>query len=90
MITVTSAEAQDRLAELLEGVDQERVTITREGRPDAFLVSAREIDELVDARRRSEAAAAFQAWSERAKQHLTPEAAELTDEDINRLVHELR
>jgi len=90
VITVTFAEAQGRLVELLEGVDENPVTITREGRPDAFLVSAAEIEDLVDARRRSDAAAAFEAWFEKAKQHLTPAAAELTDEDINRLVHELR
>jgi prevent-host-death family protein len=90
VITVTSTEAQSRLAELLEKVDQGRVTITREGRPDAFLVSSAELEDLVDARRRSEAVARWEAWKVEAKKHLTPAAAELTDEDINRLVHELR
>jgi hypothetical protein len=40
--------------------------------------------------RRNEAAPAFEAWSVEAEKHLTPAAAELTDEEINRLVHELR
>jgi prevent-host-death family protein len=90
MLTVTSAEAQGRLAELLESVDEGPVTITREGLPGVVLVSAAEFKDLVDARRRNEAAAAFEAWKAKAKKHLTPAAAELTDEDINRLVHELR
>jgi len=90
MITVTSEEAQARLVELLESVDAGPVAITRAGRPDAFLISATEIDDFADARWRSEAAAEFEAWFEKAKQHLSPAAAELTDEDINRLVHELR
>jgi len=90
MITVTSAEAQGRLAELLDRVADGQVTITREGLPDVVLISATEFEDLVDARRRNEAAAAFEAWKARAKRHLTPAAAELTDEDINRLVHELR
>jgi len=58
---VTSAEAQGRLAELLESVDEGPVAITREGRPDAFLVSATEIDELVEARRRNQAVAHWKA-----------------------------
>ncbi len=95
MITVTSAEAQGRLAELLETVDDGPVAITRAGRPNPVLISATEIDELVEARRRNQAVAHWKAWKAEAKKHLTPAPAELTDEDINclvheRLVHELR
>ncbi len=90
MITVTSEEARIRLAELLESLDDGHVTITRAGRPDAFLVSATEIDDLADARWRSEATAEFEAWKRDAEKELTPAAAELTDEELNRLVHELR
>lgn len=91
MIIVTSTEARERFAELLENVEQGPVVITREGgQPAAFLVSASEIDDLADARRRAQAAADFEAWKTEAKKHLTPAAAELTDEEINRLVHELR
>jgi antitoxin Phd len=90
MITVTSAEAQGRLAELLEKVDEGPVTITREGRPSAVLLSSTEIDEMVDERRRARAAAAFKAWSAEAEKRAPPEAAALTDEEVNRLVHELR
>jgi antitoxin Phd len=90
MITVTAAEAQGRLAELLESVDEGPVTITREGRQPAVLLLAAELDDLMDARRRNEAAAAFRAWSAEAERRATPEAAALTDEEVNRLVHELR
>jgi prevent-host-death family protein len=90
VIPVTSAEAQGRLAELLESVDEGPVTITREGRPNAAPISATEVDQPMDARRRNEAAAAFEAWFEKSKQHLIPAAVELADEEINRLVHELR
>jgi prevent-host-death family protein len=90
MITVTSEEAQTRLAELLNGIDAGPVTITRAGRPDALLITATEIDDWADARWRNEAAAEFEAWKRDAEKELTPAAAELTDEEINRLVHDLR
>jgi len=90
VITVTTEEAQGRLVELLESVEQEPVAITRKGRPAAFVVSPQDMEELLDTRRRSEAAASFEAWFARAKEELTPAAADLTDEEINRLVHELR
>jgi len=90
MITVTSAEAQGRLAELLEKVDDGPVTITREGRPSAVLLSSTEIDQMVDQRRRARAVSALKAWSDGADKRATPEAAVLTDEEVNRLVHELR
>jgi hypothetical protein len=48
------------------------------------------MEELLDARRRSEAVAAFKAWSAEAEKRSTPEAAALRDEEVNRLVHELR
>ncbi|MGD0832591.1 MAG: hypothetical protein ABR907_16785 [Terracidiphilus sp.] len=51
-------------------------------------------DLLEERRRRSEAAAEFEAWSAQARQSQTPEqaaaAAALTDEKVNRMVHELR
>lgn len=49
------------------------------------------MEELLDVRvRRSKAVDALQAWSEKAGRLATPAAAELSDDDINRLVHELR
>ena len=89
MIKVTSAEAQNRFGQLLDTAQREPVAITRHGRPTAFIVSPREMEELLDARRkRSEAVLELEAWSARVRK--TPAAAALTDEEVNRLVHEGR
>lgn len=91
MVTLTSADAQNRFGQLLDTAQREPVAITRHGRPAAFLISPLEMEDLLEAkRRRSAAAKAFQEWSDAAAQHATPEAANLTDEEIVRLVHELR
>ena len=51
MITYSSAEAQNRFGQLLDTVQREPVSITRHGRTAAFLVSERDMEELLDARR---------------------------------------
>lgn len=91
MITKTSAEAQNQFGKLLDTVQREPVAITRHGRPAAFIVSPRDMDEIMAARqRRSRAVADFRAWRAKYKDQISPEAAKLTDEEINRMVHELR
>ena len=91
MITVTSVEAQNRFGQLLDMVQREPVTVTRHGRAAAFIVSSQDMRELMNVRaRRSKAVAAFEAWSARVSTLATPAARELSDEEINRLVHELR
>lgn len=91
MISVTSVEAQNRFGQLLDMAQREPVTVTRHGRPAAFIVSPQDMEELMDVRaRRSKAVAAFEAWRARARAQATPAAGELSDEEINRLVHELR
>ncbi|HEY9128128.1 MAG TPA: type II toxin-antitoxin system prevent-host-death family antitoxin [Acidobacteriaceae bacterium] len=90
MLTVTEAEAQDRLGELIAEAQREPVSITQAGQPSAFLISVSEMEDLRDQRRRQEAVAAFEAWTILAREHRTAAADELTDEDIVRLVHELR
>lgn len=91
MITVTSVEAQNRFGQLLDMAQREPVTVTRHGREAAFIVSSQDMHELMNVRaRRSKAVATFEAWSARAKVLATPAAGELTDDEINRLVHELR
>ncbi|HZD47414.1 MAG TPA: type II toxin-antitoxin system Phd/YefM family antitoxin [Silvibacterium sp.] len=91
MITVTSAEAQNKFGQLLDTAQRETVAITRHGRPAAFIVSPQEMGELLDARRRrSRAVADLERWSTQARTRLTPAAAKLTDEDVVRLVHESR
>jgi len=91
MITLTSVEAQNRFGQLLDTVQHEPVAITRHGRPAAFVVSQQDMNELLDARsKRSKVLADFEAWSDAARARATPAAAALTDEDVVRLVHEVR
>ena len=91
MIKVTSVEAQNSFGKLLDSAQREPVVITRHGRPAAFIVSPRDMDDLMDARRkRGRALADFEAWSERAAKVTSPAAARLTDEDIVQLVRASR
>ena len=92
MVTKTSAEAQNQFGQLLDLAQREPVAITRHGRPTAYVISAHEMASLQDSREkwRKQMASEWAAWSERAQKSMTPEAAQLTDEDIVRLVHELR
>ena len=95
MITMTSVEAQNQFGKLLDTVQREAVSITRHGRPAAFIVSPLEMDELLDSRRkRGKALAELEAWSAHAEKSLSPAqvaaATALTEEDVVRLVHESR
>ena len=91
MITVTSVEAQNRFGQLLDTVQREPVTITRHGRTAAFIVSPQDMQELQAIRRkRVSAVEAFEAWSAQADKLASPAAAKLSDEDVNRMVRELR
>lgn len=91
MVTLTSGEAQNRFGQLLDTAQRETVAITRHGRPAAFIVSPQEMDELLDARRRrTKAISDLEEWSAQARKQASPEAAELNDEEINRLVHSAR
>lgn len=89
MITMTSVEAQNRFGQLLDTVQREPVTITRHGRPAAFIVSAQDMQDLQEVRR-LKAVAAFEAWSAQAGKEASPDTTQLSDEDINRMVHALR
>ncbi len=92
MITVTSVEAQNRFGQLLDTVQREPVIITRHGRTAAFMVSPQDMQDLQAARdnKRQSAVAAFETWSQRAAASALPAAAELTDEDVVRMVKESR
>ncbi len=89
MITLTSAEAQNRFGELIDRSQREPVEVTRRGRVVAYVVSEHDMQELQDVRRRREAAA---RWYAQYRQQIIakPTAAALNDDDVNRLVHELR
>jgi len=95
MKTMTSVEAQNSFGRLLDTAQREAVAITRHGRPAAFVVSPQDMDDLLDARRRrSKAVADLEAWRAEATKNTTEAqakaAAALTDEDVVRMVHELR
>jgi prevent-host-death family protein len=91
MTTVTSVEAQNRFGQLLDMAQREPVTVTRHGRPAAFIVSPQDMEELLTVReQRSRAVAAFEAWTAKARQRAQPAAGELSDDEVNRLVHRLR
>ncbi|HUD54897.1 MAG TPA: type II toxin-antitoxin system Phd/YefM family antitoxin [Terracidiphilus sp.] len=91
MITKTSAEAQNQFGQLLDTVQREPVAITRHGRTAAYIVSPHDMEELMSLKDpRSQALKDFEAWREKYKDQISPEAAKLTDEDIVRMVHEER
>ena len=91
MVKMTSAEAQNQFGKLLDTAQREPVAITRHGRTAAFVVSPRDMEEILRERdRRRKAVARFDARSRKARKSMTPAAAALTDEEVNRLVHELR
>ncbi|MHB1960325.1 MAG: type II toxin-antitoxin system Phd/YefM family antitoxin [Acidobacteriaceae bacterium] len=95
MVTVTSVEAQNRFGQLIDMAQRETIIVTRHGRPAAFIVSPRDMEELLDSRkRRSRAVAELEAWSGRARKSQSPAqaaaAAKLTDQNVNRMVHKTR
>jgi antitoxin Phd len=92
MLTKTSAEAQNQFGRLLDLVQREPVAITRHGRPAAFMVSPRDMEELLEGRetRREQVAAEFKASNERALKSMKPAARKLTDNEVDRIVHEVR
>ena len=92
MLTKTSAEAQNQFGQLLDTVQREPVAITRHGRPAAFILSTHEMEDFqaFQEERRKRQAADWEAWRESARKSMSPEAARLTDEEVNRMVHESR
>jgi len=92
MITKTSAEAQNQFGLLLDTAQREPVAITRHGRPAAYVISPQEMEKMEALKQamRKELTGNWAAWSVRARKNMKPAASELTDEEIVRMVHELR
>ena len=87
MKTITSVEAQNHFGELLDNAQREPISITRRGRPVAFIVSQHDMAELADARnKRSQAVADFEAYFAGVDTRLSAEAKALTEADVKRLV----
>lgn len=89
MITVTSVEAQSRFGELIDRSQREPIEVTRRGRTVAYVVSEHDMQALADVKKRREEAARWYSQY-RAQVMPQPGAADLTDADVDRLVHELR
>jgi prevent-host-death family protein len=94
MKTMTSVEAQNGFGRMLDVAQRETVVITRHGRPAAFVVSPRDMEDLLNSRSsRGQVVADLEAWRDKALsrteevQRAAP--APLTNEDMNRLVDEL-
>ena len=88
MITVTSVEAQSRFGELIDRSQREPVEVTRRGRTVAYVISQHDMQALADVNKRREEAA---RWYSQYRARVMPQgAADLTDADVDRLVHELR
>lgn len=91
MITKSSAEAQNNFGQLLDTAQREPVAITRHGRTTAFLISTADMEDLMTVRRqRQSAVVAFENWAKNFDGQLSADAKRLTDEEINRMVHEAR
>ncbi|MEY4212525.1 MAG: type II toxin-antitoxin system Phd/YefM family antitoxin [Burkholderiaceae bacterium] len=91
MRTLTSVEAQNRFGELIDSAQREPVTITRRGRPVAFVLSPEDLKDLIASRgRRDRAFAELEAFFAAADSKLLPAAAALTDQDVEQLVDAVR
>jgi antitoxin Phd len=95
MVKVTSVEAQNRFGQLIDMAQRETITVTRHGRPAAFIVSPHDMEELLDSRkRRSRAVTELEAWSAQVRKRQSPAqaaaAAKLTDAEVSRMVHVAR
>jgi antitoxin Phd len=90
MLTVTAAEAQRRFGELMAHSAQEPIEVTGPDQTVVYVVSEHDMRELMDVRRRREEAARWYAEYRQKATAWTSATAELTDDDVNALVHELR
>ena len=91
MRTMTSVEAQNRFGELIDSAQREPISITRRGRPVAFVLSPEDMKDLLAVRnQRARALDDFQAFFATADTRVESAARDLDDEDVKRLVNELR
>lgn len=91
MRTVTSVEAQNRFGELIDSAQREPVTITRRGRPVAFVLSPEDMKDLLAVRaQRERVVSDFEAFFRSADTRVKPEALDLSDCDVQRMANELR
>lgn len=91
MRSLTSVEAQNRFGELLDAAQREPVSITRRGRPVAFVVSPADMKELIDGRQQRVAAvAAYDRYLASVGSRVSAAAAVLDDAAVAQMVDEAR
>jgi antitoxin Phd len=91
MQTMTSVEAQSRFGELIDRAQREPIALTRHGRVVAYVVSEQDMREETALEQRREAAARwYSEYRARALAAAGGETPPLNDDEVNRLVHELR
>lgn len=91
MRSLTSVEAQNRFGELLDAAQREPVSITRRGRPVAFVVSPADMKELIDGRQQRVAAvAAYDRYLASVGSRVSAAVAVLDDAAVAQMVDEAR
>lgn len=93
MLTLPLNETDTRLREVAQTAQREPVTLLENGKPLVIIVTPGDLERVAEEQaqaRRNEAVAEYDAYCDQVRPFLSPEAYELTEEDINRLVHELR
>jgi prevent-host-death family protein len=91
MITLTSTDAQNHFGSVIDTAQREPVTVTRRGQPLVFIISAEEYTKYSAGRDRKRSSVTdYQHYMQRVEGKINPATDQLTDEDINQLVHELR
>ncbi len=91
MQTMTSVEAQSRFGELIDRAQREPIALTRHGRVVAYVVSEHDMrEETALAQRREAAARWYTEYRARVMAQAPVDALPLSDDEVNRLVHELR
>ena len=91
MLTITTDQAQNRLGEILDAARWEPIAITDQGHPLAYIISPEELQRLFASQEeRDKAVLDYRAYQERVRQKASLETKVFSDEDVNRLIHELR
>ncbi len=93
MLTLTSVEAQSRFGELIDRSQREPIQVTRRGRPVAYVICDQDMMVLSELKDRRERAS---RWYAQYRESLTQAQIaggaleSLSDQDVTRLVNELR
>ena len=91
MQQVTSAEAQNRFGKLLDMAQREPVAITRHGRTAGYVISVQDMALLANVRsQREQAVRDLQEYWRRLDAERPADAPELTEDEIARVVAEVR